>query len=235
MFNQNYQKFDSICINDSLLKQLNCKTFTILNFPISSSFEFFFIALDFIGNPRSFPFYMFALFILFFAQQYSNNNYLKFQKKFSSFFIFNLSFFFSFFIAFLTAIILKKYVEEIRPFCALLEPNHIHAITNNLICTESFPSGHATFATIILVNFWYQKKLRFILILYFVLQLLSRLIIGAHFPHDLLAGIIIAISAHLLSQFLVNKNTNKILGSKILSFTNNKLWRLLNLLRNLNR
>ncbi|HSB79589.1 MAG TPA: phosphatase PAP2 family protein [Candidatus Methylomirabilis sp.] len=63
----------------------------------------------------------------------------------------------------------------------------------------SFPSGHATtaFATALILSFWYPRYTSLFLTLA-VLVGLSRVVLGAHFPSDVLAGAVLGTGVALV-------------------------------------
>ena len=69
---------------------------------------------------------------------------------------------------------------------------------------HSFPSGHATFAVLLAASLSSQASpaLRWLLWVFAALVCISRPVLGAHFPADVLAGALIALTTVLLLQAL---------------------------------
>lgn len=70
---------------------------------------------------------------------------------------------------------------------------------------HSFPSGHATFAVLLAASLSYQstRPLRWLLWGFALLVCLSRLVLGAHFPADVLGGALIAYLSVYLLRWLI--------------------------------
>ncbi len=98
--------------------------------------------------------------------------------------------------------IIKSLLPTIRP-AAFLPDVHV---VGPLLRSGSFPSGHsaAAFATALaLAHFSSSRTLRVVLLSFATLVGLSRIFVGAHFPNDVLWGIIISLAIYeLTSQFL---------------------------------
>ena len=69
---------------------------------------------------------------------------------------------------------------------------------------HSFPSGHATFAVLLAASLSSQASpaLRWLLWIFAILVCISRPVLGAHFPADVLAGALIALITVSLLQAL---------------------------------
>lgn len=67
---------------------------------------------------------------------------------------------------------------------------------------QAFPSGHATFATLIAASLapGASRMARLVLFSYALLACLSRIWVGAHFPADVLGGVLIALVTVTLSR-----------------------------------
>ncbi len=103
-------------------------------------------------------------------------------------------------VAGLTATLLYKWLKHktLRP-----RPHHqfgnIHCLTAPLD-RFSFPSGHTFHAvTFSLVAIYYYPDLAWILVPFTVLVAASRLILGLHYPTDVLAGALLGASVAMLS------------------------------------
>lgn len=88
---------------------------------------------------------------------------------------------------------LKLLINEPRPFTVLANVRQL------VIPTEpnSFPSGHtASTLSIVTVLVWKLRKTKwlvFLLVLFGVLVSFSRIYVGVHYPHDVLAGALVGI------------------------------------------
>lgn len=90
----------------------------------------------------------------------------------------------------LIVIALKESVQELRPF--ITDPRVLSPDTHSY----SFPSGHAVRAMVFygLIALWINKQwLRWLLAAIILSIGLSRIYLGAHYPHDVIAGFIVGI------------------------------------------
>jgi len=70
----------------------------------------------------------------------------------------------------------------------------------------SFPSGHATFyMALAFALFFSHKKVGYLFISFALLIGIARIIVGVHFPIDILAGFLIGIITAYFVRFLYNK------------------------------
>jgi undecaprenyl-diphosphatase len=100
---------------------------------------------------------------------------------------------FSFGIAGISGDVLKEIFNRSRPF--QVYPNELKYLSNPV--TPSFPSGHATKITALVLPFLffsayknrYQYFIKFILFLTALLVCFARILLGAHYLSDVLAGI----------------------------------------------
>ena len=100
---------------------------------------------------------------------------------------------------------LKHIVNRTRPF--ITDPS-IHNLVH--VSTASFPSGHTgevfALATVIRLLFGKQKWVVFIAFFWAFLVAYTRLVLGVHYPSDVLASMIIGIGIGIvLPLFLINR------------------------------
>lgn len=72
----------------------------------------------------------------------------------------------------------------------------------------SFPSGHAAFAAVLVGSLWPRfngRAARAVLVLLLVCVGLSRVLIGAHFPADVVAGYIVGLASVWISDRLLTR------------------------------
>ena len=109
----------------------------------------------------------------------------------------------TFVLAFILIKSLKYGIGRVRPFDSY---NYLEKLVD--ISTPSFPSGHtlesAAIATSIVLLFRNKFLLAFA-ILWAILVALSRMILGVHYPSDVIAGIMIGVLSACLCHWIFQK------------------------------
>lgn len=91
-------------------------------------------------------------------------------------------------IAWVTALVLKAIFQTPRPYLALENVTLLFTYGGH----DSFPSGHATvFSALAVALFIYNKKIGIAFGFFAILIGLSRIIVGIHFPVDVLVGYVL--------------------------------------------
>jgi membrane-associated phospholipid phosphatase len=122
---------------------------------------------------------------------------------------------------------LKQYFGYIRPLCFYPEGDiniipelHSGTISKMLIkrCSGdgSFPSMHSTIAAVITIGFWSLSNVFFrsVLIAYSLLIALSRLVIGVHYPADLIGGYILGFVIFIAIKLTISHTKKRIFQPK---------------------
>ncbi len=103
-----------------------------------------------------------------------------------------------------TVCILKYGIGRVRPY---VEDDTIVLLTT--ASSPSFPSGHTTTTMVIyfaLANYTnIPRKYRLLVLLWAVLVAYSRLALGAHYPSDVIIGILIAFLSVIAAKRLLEK------------------------------
>lgn len=106
--------------------------------------------------------------------------------------------FFSSFLAYFSSEILKYLFHTVRPFLVL--PNVQALITES---SNAFPSGHSAFFSALAFSiFFLHKKAGYIFMSFAFLIGIARIIVGVHFPVDILGGLLLgAVVAFAVEKF----------------------------------
>ena len=103
---------------------------------------------------------------------------------------------------------LKHLLESARP-AAVLPLEHIHVI-GPILKSNAFPSGHSATAMMLAGLFWLYLRsnvLKIAVLILFSLVVLSRIMVGAHWPLDVVAGALGGWIAAFIGAWLSNKFT----------------------------
>ncbi len=107
-------------------------------------------------------------------------------------------------LAWAVAEVIKYFYISPRPFIAL-PPEKVSLLFEHG-SMDSFPSGHATFFSALAVAlFAYHKKIGIAYIIGALLIGISRIVVGIHWPIDILAGYIIGGIIGYLVYYFINK------------------------------
>jgi len=98
--------------------------------------------------------------------------------------------------------IIKNITQIPRPFDGL---SGVHQLVSEI--GFSFPSGHTTlFSALAVVIYLFNKKLGILFMFGAILIGLSRIIVGVHYPIDILGGVILGgLTAWIIASFLRKK------------------------------
>lgn len=104
--------------------------------------------------------------------------------------------------AWLVAHVIKYFYYMPRPFVALQNMHQLLPYEAD----SSFPSGHATFySALALAMYSYHKRIAIVLALGALIIGIARIIVGVHFPVDILAGFILGPLVAYAVYFFLNK------------------------------
>ncbi|MBN1545776.1 MAG: phosphatase PAP2 family protein [Syntrophaceae bacterium] len=171
---------------------LNKALFLMINQIHSPLFDHFMLVITFLGNPGLFPFYISIALLL----SWFRTSYLKPQNII----VFALSYVF---ISVMIVPFIKVSLNYPRPLAVLGENNIV--VLGHSLAAHSFPSAHSAFAVLIVMSFWpgLPRCWQITLIMFASLICLSRISVGAHFPADVVGGILIAIFAVISVRLLL--------------------------------
>ncbi len=112
-----------------------------------------------------------------------------------------------FMLAVLSAIISRGIITETINFLMPVErPFKVFGIESMHLADSGFPSGHmALFVPIALTIFSFDKKLGQFMIGGVVLMGISRILLGYHFPSDILGGIVVGLIGFFAAKAILPK------------------------------
>lgn len=114
-------------------------------------------------------------------------------------------------VAFLVTEVIKSQIGELRP-CRSLP--HAFIIEKCPAPTDyALPSGHTTFAVAVAVALYFvNRRLGIIATLLAILEGVSRVYVGAHYPHDVIAAMVVALVVVLIVSPLLRKILRGFIG-----------------------
>jgi membrane-associated phospholipid phosphatase len=98
---------------------------------------------------------------------------------------------------------LKSIIDFPRPFVAL--GTHVVTVIGHTPNGASFPSGHATFVVLLCAALTpgVPKPIRWVLWVFAAAVMLSRIVVGAHFPADVLGGAILGFAVAVVIRVVL--------------------------------
>ncbi|MFJ3778233.1 phosphatase PAP2 family protein [Streptomyces sp. NPDC090075] len=114
--------------------------------------------------------------------------------------------------AFAAAEVVKKLVGEVRPCRSM--PRAYFVDTCPAPSDYAFPSGHATVAAAtVAALFLLDRRLSAVAAAFAVLEGFSRVYVGAHYPHDVLASAVLALPVAFLVSWALCRWAAPLVGS----------------------
>jgi undecaprenyl-diphosphatase len=111
-------------------------------------------------------------------------------------------------------------VSRPRPYV-----NHVAHLLIARTNDPSFPSDHATFCFAIAMMIWlHNRKVGRLLMSLAVLVGLSRVFVGAHYPTDILGGVVLGIAVSLATNYIARQSSIRILLDRV--FVKLYQWRI---------
>ncbi len=145
----------------------------------------------------------FALFLLFFILFFLLRNFTKYLLFVVEVVVA------AFFARYALVSLIRYYLPRIRPFDKIEDINFLLEQKDSM----SFPSGHTAFVfAISTVIYFYNRKIGVILFILSFLMGVTRIIVGVHWPSDILGGVVVGIlSGAIVSELflLFKKNLTK--------------------------
>jgi membrane-associated phospholipid phosphatase len=173
----------------------NHEFFVLFNSYVNAPNHFLVEVASYLGSYLNFPI-MFLLFAFFLIKS-------NLQSKLSRITIFTITV--------LSTMLMvgsfKAFFSYARPFCT----DSLNLVFNkelaaNVLCHQSFPSGHTAYTAALLFGSWASLPLLARVIGCFGLFIImfSRIVAGMHFPADILWGLIIAYAAYVVAKKITN-------------------------------
>jgi undecaprenyl-diphosphatase len=113
--------------------------------------------------------------------------------------------------AYAAAYILKILVHAPRPF---VTHRNVYPLVSET-SYSSFPSGHATlFFALAMVIYFYDKRIGLVFFFFAVLIAISRMVVGVHYPIDVIAGALLGVVTSWVLHRYILKSVSTIFLSK---------------------
>lgn len=207
--------------SSEIIKECNLSVFNFFNQTFGHSIlDKPMMIIDVIGDPHRIHFHLLFIFLIGISILFFNRrNQTEFKKLFLTGCISTITFVTAFLLSITIALILKNYTEVLRPFCSLKNTHIIPTITNDVICNQSFPSGHMILVTIFVTSFWpiFNCFFKMTSIILIILTAITRMASGAHYPIDLIGGLALSLP---LALYLRNKIATLVSLKHLKIFTN---------------
>ncbi|MBB2892093.1 phosphatase PAP2 family protein [Flexivirga oryzae] len=114
-------------------------------------------------------------------------------------------------LAFLVTEVIKNQIGELRPCRSV--PHAFIVETCPAPTDYAMPSGHTTFAAAVAVAlFFVNRRLGVIAALLAILEAISRVYVGAHYPHDVIAAMVVAVVVVLITSPLLSRLLQRVVG-----------------------
>jgi len=177
---------------------LNDKIFFFL-YNFSHKSIFFDKVVIFIADTFPYILVLTAILFLFFHKDNINSNFpiREFKRRMKEIFLV----FFSGGLAWILSQVLKVSFQTQRPFIEFSQVSSLIPETG-----FAFPSSHATFFMALAFSlFFSHKKIGYVFMIFALLIGLARIIVGVHFPIDILGGFVLGIGTAYFVKYLVFK------------------------------
>lgn len=95
---------------------------------------------------------------------------------------------------------LKHFFSLARPYCSLSNLYVVQSLVDYADCFKSFPSGHTAYITVLVCSFMpaMNRPLKISAAALIFMVMMSRIMIGAHYPADLLWSFLISFAVVIL-------------------------------------
>jgi membrane-associated phospholipid phosphatase len=162
-----------------------------------------------LADPDKFPYYLAGLSLIVMVSLWSAPKF-KWPYLLAVPMVFGVGYYFDK----LTIGLLKDWFNYPRPLLALA-PSTVHVLSDPKYL-HSFPSGHTAFAALLAASVWpvLGFKSRIAVTLFIIWAGTSRLVLGVHFPADVLGGALVSIiiCSLLWCLFIVGKTNVKLIA-----------------------
>lgn len=149
-----------------------------------------------LGEQDNFYCYLMIALIIASLAIYNNKHDINTLKEIIiSWFTAGVTLFLSLAIGYAFILMIKNYTQMPRPFCDLENVYVVKEIASRLECNMSFPSGHISFLTVMIVSFWplFNRVFKTLAVALVLFVAVTRMAAGVHYPIDLLGAVIITL------------------------------------------